>query len=165
MPMFHPDAPDVRRPDSRQLQDLLDEARGVLDILEHGHKPEKDNATRLMSASELLDLARQRKQYTGLPTSTRREGGGASVKDDQNVPMPQLSDPVGELVVSALSDAGPLEHHARTILRCLRSAVDELRSASGALAKATPAQDNNPVGEPGCKVHANYGVWEATYRR
>lgn len=164
MPVFQPDSPNIRRPTEQQLQDLIDEARNALDILENGHHPDAENAARLMAASELIAAIRQRRRVTGLPTSTRREGGPSTVLDDENVPMPPLADPVGETVASALSDVGAADVHAATMLRELRTGVSCLRASLGALAKATPSRDEEPKGDPGCKVHATYGVWEPVYR-
>lgn len=144
------------RIEGEQLAELIEEATAALDLLAHGRTATPKMAA-VIPAATLLARSRQPSR-DGYASSSRGGGSGpSSVKDDENMPMPPLADPVGELVVAAPT-ADPIRQAANTVLRKLTHAVDDLRKATGALAGASPS--TRPAGEPGCSSHERIGIWE-----
>lgn len=142
----------VRRPEHVEL--LIATARDLLDDLEAGVLNHGTGERSQLTAAELVRQARRRTR-DGYRTSVRpRAGGASSVLDDQDVPMPPVPDPVGELVV-ADADADPVRRCARQLAAWLISAIDDLAAARQAVLDAQP-----PLvvvhDDPGCVSHGRF---------
>lgn len=156
--MHRPDGPDLSHHIlPKQLGEMLDEARSLLHSIEHGVVRDPKTGERGLNVYGLLDWAKAARG-DGFPRGATREGGGpGTVLDEENVPMPPLSDPVGELVVA---EDNSVRRSAADVRRGIRSAIDDLRMAVSALMKA----DKPPpaiVTDPGCRSCWRRKVWMA----
>lgn len=140
------------RPEDEQILSMIASGRDCLDALEHGIVIDRKRMKR--SDLNVTELMRRSRHGTrdGFPTSSglRQSGGPATVLDEEDKPMPPLSDPVGELVVSEPM-ADPVRRSASVVVRNLKGAVGQLNGAVSALAQALPPP---AFDEPACVVHA-----------
>lgn len=146
--------------DERQLAQMIDELRSLLDDLELGVIKDKStpNPHRGLTAAGLIDWARAAKR-DGYPTTSMREGSGRRATDDDGELLPAVSDPVGELVIAPID---PVRRAALDVRRGLTGALGDLRMAVTALGNADrPAP---ATGEPGCRSCARIGVWSVVHR-
>lgn len=148
----------------RPVEALLEAARTALDDLHLGIRldPAAKPARRNLTASEVVNRARQRRARDGYPRRSLAGGRPASVVDERGVPMPPLADPVGELVV-AEDETDPVRDQAHKVLRHLHRAAGELSAAVGAVhkvAKMMGAQTATPPDEIWCRSHLRFGMFE-----
>lgn len=149
------------RPDERQLQELIDEARSALDVIELGRERSVDKAAAI-SATQLIRRARGRTR-DGYRGSNLEGGAPSSVLDDEGKPMPPVNDPTGELVAGERQE-DPIRKLARQVARGLDAAVVDLLSVVSALVQATPGKVTENV-EPGCRNHQiRIDSFEPVYR-
>jgi hypothetical protein len=92
------------------------------------------------------------------------EGSPETVKDENNVPIPPRSDPVGELAVNEHRVNEALRYQAECATRGLAAAVGDLRLAKTAMVRAL-AEVKAEDGDPGCRCHLEIGEWLPVYRR
>jgi len=89
----------------------------------------------------------------GYPTSSLNTGGPASVLDDQGVPMPPLSDPVGELATEPVEANPALNAYRRAkalerrAIATAKRAEREADEALSLLRRATAAPKDEPEAE------------------
>lgn len=151
-------------PSDVQLGNMIDEARQVLDDLERGALVEVDDGAgrlrkfRTPDAYALLRLCSAAKRDGRRSNSRPGVGGQSTVLDDNGQPMPALSDPVGEAVVTDRPVTDPIIHPTEQILRLLAGAQANLRAARGNLITASQHAPAAPP-EPGCKAHESIGIW------
>jgi hypothetical protein len=156
----------VDRTPSEGILNLIDELRAALDDLELGILDrDPDSPTHDLrgnfTVATLTELASRRGRI-GYPTASMSGGRRGSVKDDENVPMPPLSDPVGEAVVA--DNDNTFRRPAADIRRYLTGARGDLAAAVSALSSATPKQRSEAELEPRCRSCARLDVFEHVYR-
>lgn len=153
-----------RMPNDRNLKDILSELRDTLDQLEEGAIIDRyDQAGRKVGTRRTPNLG----HLFILMSAARRDGwrtrsfgGGApsSVLDDQGVPMPPLSDPVGEVAADDVKITDPIRVHAERLFQNLAHALHDMRVARGSMIAAF--EDVKPEeGAPACRPHAEAGIF------
>lgn len=159
----------ARMPDDTQLSRMLSELREALDQLEQGAIVDRyDDAGRKVGVRRTPSLG----HLMVLVSAARRDGfrsrsmgGGApaSVVDDEGVPMPPLSDPVGEVAADPVKVVDPIRVAAERCLRNLAHALGDIRTARGSLISAYDGIKEAP-GDPACVPHAAAGIFERAER-
>lgn len=153
-----------------ELEQLMASLRASLGQLERGavvveydeRGAESRRFTPPLSQVFLLMSTARRDGFKG---SSFGGGAPASVKDDEGVPMPPLSDPTGELASSNVKVIDPIRRHAIAALRAMVDADNHLRRASSEMVAAFEEKDLNAGdGKPACVAHAAAGFYEEAVR-